>query len=380
MRFKEVYTGWQEKRLTQEDAGQLLGVSGRTFRRQIGRFEADGMQGLVDLRMSQVSSRRAPVDEVLGVQRLYSEGFADWNVKHFHAWYGRDQGGTRSYSWVKNVLQEARLVVRSKARGKHRKKRERKPLPGMMLHQDASTHEWVPGQRWDLVVTMDDATSEHTSMFFCDEEGTDSSFHGIGQTIARHGMFCSLYTDRGSHYFHTAEAGGKVDRLNLTQVGRGLRQLGIEHIAAYSPEARGRSERAFDTHQGRLPKELAKAGITDMNEANDYLERVYRPNHNAEFALPALEPGSAFVPCIGVRLPDILCSQFERTVGNDNCVSFEGCKLQIPASNVRPHYVKTRLIVHRYVDGTMALFHGPRRLAVYDTQGKPIEQEFKQAA
>jgi|APGre2960657468_1045069.scaffolds.fasta_scaffold53492_1 hypothetical protein len=380
MRFKEVYTGWQEKRLTQEDAGQLLGVSGRTFRRQIGRFEADGMQGLVDLRMSQVSSRRAPVDEVLGVQRLYSEGFADWNVKHFHAWYGRDQGGTRSYSWVKNVLQEARLVVRSKARGKHRKKRERKPLPGMMLHQDASTHEWVPGQRWDLVVTMDDATSEHTSMFFCDEEGTDSSFHGIGQTIARHGMFCSLYTDRGSHYFHTPEAGGKVDRLNLTQVGRGLRQLGIEHIAAYSPEARGRSERAFDTHQGRLPKELAKAGITDMNEANDYLERVYRPNHNAEFALPALEPGSAFVPCIGVRLPDILCSQFERTVGNDNCVSFEGCKLQIPASNVRPHYVKTRLIVHRYVDGTMALFHGPRRLAVYDTQGKPIEQEFKQAA
>ena len=380
MRFKEVYTGWQEKRLTQEDAGQLLGVSGRTFRRQIGRFEADGMQGLVDLRMSQVSSRRAPVDEVLGVQRLYSEGFADWNVKHFHAWYGRDQGGTRSYSWVKNVLQEARLVVRSKARGKHRKKRERKPLPGMMLHQDASTHEWVPGQRWDLVVTMDDATSEHTSMFFCDEEGTDSSFHGIGQTIARHGMFCSLYTDRGSHYFHTPEAGGKVDRLNLTQVGRGLRQLGIEHIAAYSPEARGRSERAFDTHQGRLPKELAKAGITDMNEANDYLERVYRPNHNAEFALPALEPGSAFVPCIGVRLPDILCSQFERTVGNDNCVSFEGCKLQIPASNVRPHYVKTRLIVHRYVDGTMALFHGPRRLAVYDTQGKPIKQEFKQAA
>ncbi len=380
MRFKEVYTGWQEKRLTQEDAGQLLGVSGRTFRRQIGRFEADGMQGLVDLRMSQVSSRRAPVDEVLGVQRLYSEGFADWNVKHFHAWYGRDQGGTRSYSWVKNVLQEARLVVRSKARGKHRKKRERKPLPGMMLHQDASTHEWVPGQRWDLVVTMDDATSEHTSMFFCDEEGTDSSFHGIGQTIARHGMFCSLYTDRGSHYFHTPEAGGKVDRLNLTQVGRGLRQLGIEHIAAYSPEARGRSERAFDTHQGRLPKELAKAGITDINEANDYLERVYRPNHNAEFALPALEPGSAFVPCIGVRLPDILCSQFERTVGNDNCVSFEGCKLQIPASNVRPHYVKTRLIVHRYVDGTMALFHGPRRLAVYDTQGKPIEQEFKQAA
>ena len=359
MRFQEAYAGWQEKRLTQEDAGQLLGVSGRTFRRQIGRFEADGMQGLIDLRMSQVSSRRAAVDEVLGVQRLYSAQHSGWNVKHFHTWYAREHQGTRSYSWVKNVLQEAKLVVRSKARGKHRKKRERKPLAGMMVHQDASTHQWVPGQIWDLVVTLDDATSEHTSMFFCTEEGTDSSFHGIGQTMARHGMFCSLYTDRGSHYFHTPEAGGKVDKLNLTQVGRALRQLGIEHIAAYSPEARGRSERAFDTHQGRLPRELAKAGITDMDVANRYLEQVYMPNHNVEFALPAPEAGSAFVPYIGTRLPDILCAQFERTVGNDNCVSFEGRTLQIPSSHERAHYVKTCVRVHRYLDATMALFHAP---------------------
>lgn len=380
MRFQEAYTGWQEKRLTQEDAGQLLGVSGRTFRRQIGRFEADGMQGLIDLRISQVSSRRAPVDEVLGVQRLYGAGFAGWNVKHFHAWYGREHGGARSYSWVKNMLQEAKLVVRAKARGKHRKKRERKPLPGMMVHQDASTHEWVPEQTWDLVVTLDDATGEHTSMFFCAEEGTDSSFHGIGQTIARHGLFCSLYTDRGSHYFHTPEAGGKIDKSNPTQVGRALKQLGIEHIAAYSPEARGRSERAFDTHQGRLPKELAKARITDMGEANCYLEKVYMPNHNAEFALPAQEIGSAFVPYIGTGLADILCTQFERTVGNDNCVSFEGRQLQIPSSSSRAHYVKTLVRVHRYVDGTLALFHGPRRLAVYDAQGQPIVQEMKKAA
>ena len=296
MRFQEAYKGWQDRGLTQEEAGQLLGVSGRTFRRQIARFEAEGMQGLIDLRMSQISCLRAPADEVLGLQRLYSSSFSGWNVKHFHAWYGRDHGGTRSYSWVKNVLQEANLVVRSKLRGKHRKKRERKPLPGMMMHQDASTHEWVPGQMWDLVVTMDDATSEHTSMFFCAQEGSDSSFHGIGQTIARKGLFCSLYTDRGSHYFHTPEAGGKVDKSKPTQVGRGLKQLGIEHIAAYSPEARGRSERAFDTHQGRLPHELAKAGITDMNAANGYLERVYMPNHNAEFAVPATEAGTAYVP------------------------------------------------------------------------------------
>lgn len=380
MRFEEAYTGWQERRLTQEDAGRLLGVSERTFRRQIARFEAEGMDGLIDQRMAQVSSRRAPVDEVVGVVQLYGSGYAGWNVKHFHTWYRREHAGVRSYSWVKNVLQEAKLVVRSKGRGQHRKKRERMPLQGMMLHQDASSHEWVPGQQWDLVVTLDDATSEHTSMFFCAEEGTDSSFHGIGQTIAREGLFCSLYTDRGSHYFHTPEAGGKVDKANLTQVGRALKQLGIEHIAAYSPEARGRSERAFGTHQERLPKELAKAGITDMDAANRYLEGVYMARHNAEFALPAREAGSAFVPYIGAGLPDILCEQFERTVGNDNCVSFEGRTLQIPATGQRPHYVKTRVRVHRYVDGTLALFHGPRKLAAYDTRGKPIVQEMKQAA
>ena len=378
--FEDTYARWQDKGLSQEEAGQLLGVSGRTFRRQISRYEADGMQGLIDLRMSQVSKRRAPVDEVLGVQRLYRSSYSSWNVKHFHTWYARDHGGTRSYTWVKNVLQEANLVARAKARGKHRIKRERKPLAGMMLHQDASTHQWVHGQIWDLVVTLDDASGEHTSMFFCTEEGSDSSFHGIGQTIATHGLFCSLYTDRGSHYFHTPKAGGKVDKRNLTQVGRALKQLGIEHIAAYSPEARGRSERAFNTHQGRLPQELAKAGISDMHAANRYLEQVYMPNHNAEFALPAPETGSAFVPYIGTRLPDILCAQFERTVGNDNCVSFEARKLQIPSRSERAHYVKTSVRVHRYVDGTMALFHGPRRLAVYDAEGKLIEQQFKQAA
>ncbi|MEQ1881684.1 MAG: hypothetical protein ABL878_12020 [Burkholderiales bacterium] len=224
MRFQEAYTGWQDRRLTQEEAGVLLGVSGRTFRRQIGRFEADGMAGLIDLRISQISTRRAPVDEVLALQQLYGGQYAGWNVKHFHTWYAREHHGTRSYSWVKNTLQQANLVVRAKATGKHRKKRERKPLVGMMLHQDASTHQWVPGEFWDLVVTLDDATGAHTSMFFCPEEGTDSSFHGIGQTIARHGLFCSLYTDRGSHYFHTREAGGKVDKANLTQVGRALAQ------------------------------------------------------------------------------------------------------------------------------------------------------------
>ena len=200
----------------------------------------------------------------------------------------------------------------------------------MLLHQDASRHEWVSGALWDLIVTMDDANGEHYAMFFVAEEGTMSSFRGVGEVIAKHGLFCSLYTDRGSHYWHTAEAGSKVDKNNLTQFGRAMHQLGIEMIAAYSPQARGRSERAFGTHQERLPKELAAAGIRTMTQANRYLAEVYLPAFNAEFMVPSTEAGSAFVPYIGANLEDILCEQFERTVGHDNCVRFERLSLQIP--------------------------------------------------
>jgi len=315
MRFEEAYEGWQERRLTQEQAAQLLGMSERNFRRYVGRYEADGLDGLIDRPIEQISSRRAPVDEVMQVVNRYQSRHDGWNVQHFHAWYRREGVGTRSYSWVKNVLQGAGVVPRAKARGKHRRRRERRPLPGMLLHQDGSRHEWLAGAQWDLIVTLDDATGEHTSMFFVEEEGTLSSLHGIGQTIAAKGLFCSLYTDRGSHYFHTPTAGGKVDPGHPTQVGRALAQLGIEHIAAYSPQARGRSERAFATHQERLPRELALAGIRDRAAANRYLEEIYRPAHNAEFALPAAQPGSAYVPFVGGALRDILCEQFERVVG-----------------------------------------------------------------
>ena len=378
MRFEEAYEGWRDRRLTQEEAGTLLGMSERNFRRYVLRYEAEGLEGLIDRRVEEISSRRAPVDEVMRLVDLYQGRHDGWSVSHFHACYRREGAGTRSYSWVKNTLQAAAVVPRAKARGKHRRKRERRPLPGMLLHQDGSTHEWVSGQTWDLIVTLDDATGEHTSMFFVNQEGTASSLHGIGQTIATKGLFCSLYTDRGSHYFLTPEGGGKVDREQPTQVGRALAQLGIEHIAAYSPQARGRSERAFATHQDRLPKELALAGITDRVHANRYLEATYLSQHNAEFAVPAAQPGTAYVPFIGPALPDILCEQFERVVGHDNCVSFERLKLQIPADQIRHHYVKTRVRVHRYVDGTLALFHGPRQLDTFDREGHSRTQAVAQ--
>lgn len=241
----------------------------------------------------------------------------------------------------------------------------------MMLHQDGSTHEWVSGWKWDLIVTMDDATNEHYSMFFVDEEGTTSSFKGVRDVIDKKGLFGSLYTDRGSHYRHTPEAGGKVDKGNLTQFGRAMRHLGIEMIAAYSPEARGRSERAFKTHQGRLPKEPALHNIITMDAANRYLAEVYMPLFNEEFRQKAGEEGSAFVPLVTVAgLNDILCEQYDRTVGNDNCVSFEGMILQIPKDEYRYHYVKAKVRVHRYNDGSVTVFHGPRKLADYDFKGQ----------
>ena len=253
-------------------------------------------------------------------------------------------------------------------------------MPGMMLHQDGSTHEWVSGKKWDLIVTMDDATNEHYSMFFVYEEGTASSFRGVKDVVDKHGLFSSLYTDRGSHYWYTSEAGGKVSKTNLTQFGRAMRHLGIQMIPAYSPEARGRSERAFRTHQDRLPKELAAHGITTMDEANIYLNHVYQPAFNAEFMQTASEQGTAFIPWIGMNIDDILCEQYDRTVNPDNCVSFEGKKLQIPPDKYRCHYVKAHVRVHLYTDGSLAVFHGPRKLADYDDQGRQKETKPEKAA
>jgi len=379
MRFEEAYEGWNEGRLTQAEAARILGVCERSFRRYMVSYEADGLDGLIDRRLEQTSNRQAPVDEVMAMTDEYRCRYMGWNVKHFHSWYQRT-GGTRSYTWVKKHLQKAEWVPKAEKRGAHRKRRERSALPGMMIHQDGSTHAWVVGQMWDLINTMDDATSEHYSMFFVEEEGTASSFQGVHDVIEARGLFSSFYSDRGSHYWHTPEAGGKVDKDNPTQFGRALRHLGIEMIAAYSPEARGRSERAFGTHQGRLPNELAAAGIKDRETANRYLREVYMPAFNAEFACPAQEDGTAFVPWIGGNLDDILCEQYERTVGNDNCVRFDGLSLQIPADLHRCHYVKAKVRVHRYADDNLAVFHGPRKLADYNREGKGLTKPLKQAA
>jgi transposase len=379
MRFEEAYYGWRNRRLTQEEAALILGVSGRSFRRYIDRYEENGLEGLADKRLTQISHRRAPVDEVVTLVDLYNRRHQGWNASHFHDWYSK-QGGTRSYTWVKNQLQQAKAIPKSKRKGVHRKHREASALPGMMIHQDGSTHKWVPDQKWDLISTMDDATNEHYSMFFCDEEGTGSSFQGVRDVIEKRGLFCSFYSDRGSHYWHTPEAGGKVDKNNPTQFGRAMAHLGITMIAAYSPEARGRSERAFSTHQERLTKELALMGITTMDEANRYLRETYLPAFNKKFAHKAREEGTAFMPYIGPPLDDILCERFERTVQGDNCVKFENMVLQIPRDEYRCNYIKAKVWVHCHHDGTLAIFHGPRKLADYDSKGQQLKTDTKKAA
>jgi transposase len=379
VRFKEAYDGWQAGRLRQEEAARLLGVCERSFRRYIDRYEDEGLQGLIDRRLGQISHRRAPVDEVMRVTTAYRARHMGWSAKHYYAWYRR-AGGRRSYTWVKRQLQKTQLVMKAPKRGAHRKRRDRAPLPGMLLHQDGSRHEWVPNQRWDLIVTMDDATNEHYAMQFVEEEGTRSSFQGIEAVIREHGLFSALYTDRGSHYWFTPAAGGKVDRRTPTQFGRAMQQLGIEMIAAYSPQARGRSERAFHTHQARLVRELALAGITDLAAANAYLHQHYRAAFNLEFMQPALEVGSAFVPCVGTDLSEIFCEHFERLVGADNCVSFQALKLQIPQQRHRCHFVKVKVRVRRYLDDTLSIFHGPRCLARYSAAGQPLEELDRAAA
>jgi transposase len=374
MRFESVYDDWQARKLTQVEAAQLLGVCERTFRRYIDKYEANGLEGLSDKRIEQASHRCAPADEVCSLETQYRQGFMGWNAKHFYSWYKRE-GGRRSYTWVKYRLQQAKLIKRSKGKGKHRKRRTRSPLPGMMIHQDGSTHQWVPGKYWDLIVTMDDATNEHYSMFFVEEEGTLSSFRGVAEVIQMRGLFCSFYSDRGSHYWHTPEAGGKVDKLHLTHFGKALQQLNINQIPSYSPEARGRSERAFGTHQERLPKELAKAGITDMEEANKYIQEYYLPRYNKEFMVEASEEGAAFMPYNQGDLFEILCERYDRVVRKDNCVQFEGLLLQIPANKYRMNYIKTRVQVRRYLDGTFGIYHGPRLLATYDSLGNLLKNK-----
>jgi hypothetical protein len=373
LKFRDVLSRWERRELSMMEAGELLGMSERQFRRYRDRFEEEGEAGLIDRRLGKPSPKRLKPREIDRMLGLYRTVYRGWNVKHFHEHGVRDHKFSWGYTWTKTQLHAAGLVERAKRRGAHRRKRERKPCEGMMLHQDGSQHVWLEGQpSLDLIVTMDDATSTIYSAFLVEQEGTASSLSGLLEVFVARGLPCALYTDRGSHYFYTDKAGEAVDKNRLTQVGRALDRLGVEHIPAYSPEARGRSERMFGTLQDRLVKELKHAGLRDIATANQWIREVYLPRHNGRFAKPAAVAEKAFVAVDPELLSEMLCIEEDRVVGRDNTVTYERLKLQLPESRLRAHYVKARVKVREYPDGSLAVFHGPRRLCRYDQQGCQI--------
>jgi len=363
LKLRDVLGGWEAGRLSQLEAAEVLGMSERTFRRWSRRFDEDGEDGLVDRRLGRRSGRAVPDEEAEEVERLYRERYHGFTAKHFHEHLKASHCFSWGYTWTKNFLHRRGLIAKAPRRGAHRRRRPRRPMVGMMLHQDGSRHDWLDGQGpLDLVIVMDDATSALYSAILVAEEGTMSSFLTLAETIATKGLFCSLHTDRGTHYFDTPKAGGKVAEGVSSQVGRALSQLGIEHIAAYSPQARGRCERMFATLQDRLPKELRLAGITTIAAANRFIKETYLPAHNARFATDPAEPASAFVPVAEAQWCDVLSIQQERTVAPDNTVAWNGKRLQIPPHSARPHFVKAKVRVHEYPSGELAIFHGPRCL------------------
>lgn len=377
MKFEEIYELKTEHRLTVEEAARLLGVCERTFRRYVQRHQQDGLDGLNDRRLGKRAHNAANAEEIHALIELYQNNYSGYSAAHFFDKYRGKYYGKRSYNWVRTTLQQEGLIKKQKKRGSHRHKRARSPMKGMMLHQDGSTHQWVKDKYWDLIVTMDDADNEIYSAFFVEEEGTWSSFRGVKEVINHHGLFCSLYTDRGSHYWLTSKAGKKVDRQQLTQFGRAMQILGIEMIAAYSPEARGRSERMFGTLQGRLPLELKSAGINTIDDANRFLKETFLPEFNKRFTVPTQEEHSAFVPWVTsyLQLDDILCIQEQRTVNKDNTVNYKGKLWQIPKTPNRYSYAKTKVKVHEYEDGAIALFHGPKKLAHFEPNVKIGSEE-----
>lgn len=380
MKFLDAYKNYGKRKLTCEEAAAMLGISISTFYRMRQKYEEENFDGRFDRRIGKTSPHRAADREVEFITKLYEERYRDFSVKHFYEFAKQSPEFSRSYNWTKNKLIESGLVTKCNRGGKHRLRRERKSMMGMMLHQDGSKHRWIPALDYDLdlIVTLDDATSMITSCFLVEEEGVMSSLRGLHETIKKYGLFCSLYTDRGSHYFYTPDEGGKVAKYQLTQVGRALKQLGIKHIAAYSPQARGRSERMFGTLQSRLPKELALQNITTIEEANRYIQEVYLPRHNKQFSVKPASEQSVFTQWNStISLDDILCLEEERTVQYDNTVRYKGFILQIPKSDYRHHYIKATVKIHEYFDRSMAIFYGPLCIGKYDTKRCLSEQNNK---
>jgi transposase len=373
MKVQDVMLQAMAQKITWWQAAEILGISDRHMRRIRERYEEEGYNGLLDRRRGKPSRRRVPVATVENVFALYREKYFDLNVQHFHEKLQAAHGIELSYTWVKQALQGAGLVGRGRKRGAHRKRRQRRPLPGMLLHIDGSRHPWFQDERWyDLIVILDDATSEIYYAQLVEEESTATVLAGLKEVIERKGVFCALYSDRGSHFWLTPTVGGKVDYHRRTQVGRALHELGVQMIPAYSPQARGRSERNFSTWQGRLPQELRLRQLRTLEAANRFLREDYVAEFNRRFQVAAAQRGNAFVPCRSRDLERIFSLQFERSVNRDNTVSFQNLSLQIERVRWRATLAGCQVVVHQHLNGTLSLTHGPHCLGRYDAGGAPL--------
>src|SRR5262252_10628935 len=374
MKVQDVMLQAMAKKITWWQAAEILGISDRHMRRWRERYVAEGYNGLMDRRRGKPSRRRVPVATVEKVFGLYREKYFDLSVQHFHEKLQAEHGIELSYTWVKQALQGAGLVARGRKRGAHRKRRVRRPLPGMLLHIDGSRHQWFQDERWyDLIVILDDATSEIYYAQLTEEESPLTVMAGLKEVIEGKGVFCALYSDRGSHFWLTRKGGGKIDEHRVTQVGRALREVGVQMIPAYSPQARGRSERNFGTWQGRLPQELRLRGIRSLEAANCFLREHYTAEFNARFQVPAAQRGSAFVRRSGRDLDLIFSLQFERTVNRDNTVAIQNLSLQVERVRWRATLAGCSVTVHQHLDGTFTITYGPQRLGHYSANGVLLE-------
>lgn len=372
MKAQEVILKAAAGKLSWVAAAEIMGVTDRTMRRWRERLNKHGYSGLWDYRKRKPSPKRVPMATVEQVLQLYRERYFDFNVRHFHEKLQELHGIELSYGWVKTALQTAGFVKKRKKPGSHRKRRPRKPLPGMMLHIDGSEHRWFPdGRKYELIVILDDATSEIYYAQLVEAECTQTVMAALREVIETKGLFCSLYSDRAGHFFVTPKRGERVDPSHPTQVGRALQELGVKMIPAYSPQARGRSERNFGTWQGRLPQELRLRGITNPDQANEFLRTEYIAELNRKFAVAAPEKGSAFVRIRRKDLDWIFSVQHERTVNNDNTVALDNRILQLNQTRWRNTLAGQTVIVHEHLDGRMSIRYGPHLIALYAPEQLP---------
>src|SRR5246127_5356397 len=373
MKVQEVILRAMAKKITWWQAAEIIGISDRQMRRWRERYEEFGYDGLFDRRRGKPSPKRVPLGLVEQVLGLYRDRYHDLNVRHFHEKLRDEHEIELSYSWVKQALQGAGLVARGRKRGVHRKRRPRRPLPGMLLHIDGSRQRWVQDERWyDLIVILDDGSSEIYYAQLVEEESTVTVMAGLKEVIEGKGVFCALYSDWGSHFWLTPKVGGKVDYHRRTQVGRALQELGVQMIPAYSPEARGRSERNFGTWQGRLPQELRLRQLGTLEAANRFLREEYIAEFNRRFQVAPRQRGNAFVSCRSRDLERIFSLQFERSVNRDNTVNFQNLSLQIERVRWRATLAGCQVVVHQHLNGNLSLTHGPHCLGRYDGGGAPL--------